>query len=75
MNTREIALDIFNRLNERQLKGFIALFSPNEELNEKDSDMAERRAAFARMEKLRRPMPELDEKKELAEYREEKYGK
>ncbi|MBP0954468.1 MAG: UDP-N-acetylenolpyruvoylglucosamine reductase [Oscillospiraceae bacterium] len=75
MSTREIALDIFNRLNERQLKGFIALFSPNEELYEKDSDMAERRAAFARMEKLRRPMPELDEKKELAEYREEKYGK
>ena len=75
MSTREIALDIFNRLNERQLKGFIALFSPNEELYAKDSDMAERRAAFARMEKLRRPMPELDEKKELAEYREEKYGK
>ena len=75
MSTREIALDIFNRLNERQLKGFIALFSPNEGLYEKDSDMAERRAAFARMEKLRRPMPELDEKKELAEYREEKYGK
>ncbi len=38
-------------------------------------DMTSRRAAFERLEKLSRYIPELDERKELAEYREEKYGK
>ena len=38
-------------------------------------EIEERRAAFARMEALCRPIPDLDEKKELAEYREEKYGR
>ncbi len=36
-------------------------------------NMRERRAAFERMEQLRRPMPDLDEKSELASYRDEKY--
>ena len=30
--------------------------------------------AFKRLEQLIRPIPDLDEKKELAEWREEKYG-
>ena len=74
MSTREAALTIFNRLTEKQLQGFIALFSFLEETPAADSDMEKRRAAFAELEKLRRPMPDLDEKKELAEYRKEKYG-
>ncbi len=73
MSTREIAYSIFQQLGEKELQGFIALFS--KAYPPKNDDMAERRAAFERLEKLRRPMQELDEKKELAEYREEKYGK
>jgi hypothetical protein len=83
MSTREIAYNIFQQLTEDELKGFIALFQrvysvKNETSpasDEESVDMEKRRAAFMRMEKLRRPMPDLDEKKELAEYREEKYGK
>ena len=43
---------------------------------ETKDDAAERRkAAFDRIMKLRKPMPDLDYDKELAEYREEKYGR
>ena len=83
MSTREIAYNIFQQLTEEELKGFIALFqriySVNNEtspdIDAESDEMEKRHAAFMRMEKLRRPIPDLDEKKELAEYREEKYGK
>lgn len=48
------------------LEGLEGLF-PEENLDEKQ-------AAFEELEKLRRPIPNLDEKKELEEYRKEKYG-
>ncbi len=44
------------------------------EITSPTENMEERRAAFERIEKLRRPIPDLDEKKELAEYREERFG-
>ena len=72
MSTREIAYSIFEQLTEEELKGFVALFQRVHP--PKTDDAAERRAAFERLEKMRRPIPNLDEKKELAEYREEKYG-
>lgn len=37
-------------------------------------DMAARQAAFDRLMELRRPIPDLDEEKELAQWREEKFG-
>lgn len=40
-----------------------------------DKEMEERQRAFERLESLRRSIPDFDEKKELAEYRDEKYGK
>jgi len=39
-----------------------------------DEEMEERQRAFERLESLRKSVPDLDEKKELAEYRDEKYG-
>ena len=72
MSTKEIAFSIFDQLSEEQLKGFIALFSSI--YIPKDDDMEERRAALERMKSVCRYIPDLDEKKELSEYREEKYG-
>ena len=72
MSTKEIAYSIFEQLSEEELKGFIALFK--KAYPSQNDDMAERRAAFERMKSIIRPIPGLDEKKELAEYREEKYG-
>lgn len=85
MSTREIAYSIFEQLGEEELKGFIALFSKiyppktenignYAEFGGTSDDIEERKAAFARLDKLRREIPDLDEKKELEEYRKEKYG-
>ena len=41
---------------------------------EEDADISARLTALERMKKMSRYIPDLDEKKELAEYREEKYG-
>ncbi len=73
MSTKEIAYSIFEQLTEDELQGFIALF--RRAYPPKSNDLASQRAAFERLEKLCRYIPELDERKELAEYREEKYGK
>ena len=73
MSTKEIAYSILDQLTEEELNSFITLF--RRAYPPKTDDMAERRAAFERMKSVCKYIPELDEKKELAEYREEKYGK
>lgn len=74
MSTREIAYSIFEQLTEEQLKGFISLFSGIYQAKEDDNDQARRDEAFKRLEAMRRKIPDFDEKKALAEYREEKFG-
>mgnify|MGYP000000128813 FL=1 len=71
MSTRDIAAQILNRLTEEQLKGFIALF--HDILPTKEDNSAKREEAFDRLDKMRRNIPDLDEKKELEEYRRERY--
>lgn len=39
-----------------------------------DEDMRQREEAFLHLEKMRKKVPDLDYDRELAEYREEKYG-
>ena len=39
-----------------------------------DDDMKEREDAFLHLERMKRKVPDLDYDKELAAYREEKYG-
>ena len=72
MSTREMAYQIFEQLNEEQLKGFIAMF--REIYPVKDDEQKIRDEAFETLESLRRSVPDFDEKKELEEYRKEKYG-
>lgn len=74
MNTREVAYSIIDRLSEEELEKFIAQFRTSSR-TEADDDLKERRGSFERLQKLCRYIPDLDENKELAEYREEKYGK
>ena len=74
MSTKELAYSIIEQLTEEELEGFVALFR-RVHPPKNDDEMKTRREAFERLEKLRRYIPDLDEKKALAEYREEKYGK
>lgn len=71
MSTRDIAYDIFNRLSEEQLQGFVQMFGqffPTE-----PSETAKKMEAFRALEALRQPM-QIDEKAELDAWRKEKYG-
>ncbi|MEE3334054.1 MAG: hypothetical protein VZR54_07240 [Ruminococcus sp.] len=71
MSTKELAYSIFSQLNEEQLKGFIAMFKgmyPVDENSEQNKS-----EAFEKLQGLRRAIPDLDEKKELDEYRSARY--
>ena len=75
MSIREIAYSIIDQLTKEELESFVVLFGRVHPPKSDEDDLKKRREAFERLEKLRRYIPDLDEKKELAEYREEKYGK
>lgn len=75
MNTREIAYSIFEQLNEEQLKGFIFMFKQFYPISTEEKEMTEKEKALQQLESMLHEIPDLDEKKELAKYREEKYGK
>ena len=78
MSTREIAYSIIDRLSEKQLRGFIAMFGESDHDDEdKVRFEAERRksmAAFEELQKMIKEVPDLDYDKALAEYRDERYG-
>lgn len=74
MSTKEIAYSIFEQLTEKELEGFVALFRRIHPPKPVDTDQARRDEAFRKLESMRRNIPDFDEKKALAEYREEKYG-
>lgn len=73
MSTRDKAYSIFEQLSETELQGFIALFS--RAFPPREDDLDERMESFEKMEKICRYIPDLDERRILDEYREEKYGK
>lgn len=79
MSTREIALNIVNRLSETELLRFISVYARyvdhTEERQDGKEELAERRAALERMRRISRAVPELDYDKELASYRDERYGR
>lgn len=73
MSTRELAYSIFQQLTDEQLEGFVALFG---NLYPTKTDVSsEQKTAFERLQGMIRPgTHDIDEKKELEEYRKEKYG-
>lgn len=74
MTVRERAYEVFSRLDERSLEAFIAMFAPPFP-EVKDNDLEKRTRAFNEIDRLTHPIENLDYDKELAEYREERYGK
>lgn len=70
MSTKEIAYKIIEHLTEEQLQGFISLFGA---IYSEDSEQEERDSAFTQLQNLRKSVPNFDEKKELDEYRKERF--
>lgn len=72
MSTKEIAYKIIEHLTEEQLQGFIKLFGA---IYSEDSKQKERDNAFTQLQNLRKSVSNFDEKKELDEYRKERFDK
>ena len=68
MTTKEQAYIIIEQLSDEQLKEFVSKYSkllPTKTAHNRFS----KEEAFATMQKLKRSIPDLDEKKEIEEYR------
>ena len=73
MSTREMAYSIFQQMTDEELEGFVALFRNVHP--PKIGDNSDKKTAFERLQSMIRPgTHDIDEKKELEEYRKEKYG-
>lgn len=77
MSTKERVLRIIDNWTEKQLEGFLFMFGADvSDVSETDSvSDTERDLAFQELMEMITPIPGLDDEKELAEYREEKYGR
>lgn len=74
MSTKEQVLRIIDNWTEKQLEGFLIMFGA--ESSEKDNaSETKSNSAFRELMGMISPIPDLDDEKELAEYREEKYGR
>lgn len=73
MSTKELAYSIFQQMTDEELEGFVALFRNIHP--PKKIDVGEKKSAFERLQSMIKPgTHDIDEKKELEEYRKEKYG-
>ena len=72
MSTRERTIRILDKFNEEQLEYFVKLF---ESFIYAESKTDISHDSFLELEEMIAPIPDLDDEKELAEYRDEKYGK
>ena len=70
---RRDAYSLLERVPEDKLSALIDIMRGIEGLTPKKK-RGENSEAFKRLQQLCRPVPDLDEKKELAEWREEKFG-
>ncbi|MBQ4396371.1 MAG: UDP-N-acetylenolpyruvoylglucosamine reductase [Clostridia bacterium] len=69
------AIDLVQRMPEDKLYFIIQIMQGIDGLSQTDRERKKRKqAAFEELERLRRCVPDLDEERELEEWREEKYG-
>ena len=74
MTKQEKAINIIKQFSDGELDRFITYFSIIYPINTDADGMTEKQRALEEIKSIIRPIPDLDEKKELAEYRKEKYG-
>ncbi len=73
MSTREKAYNILQQLNEIQLQGFVSMFSIYFGGGDKE-ETSRKKKAFNELKGMLRPINDIDYEKELAAYRNERYG-
>lgn len=70
---RQDAIKLLEQVPEDKIIFIIQIIQAMKGLYEND-DEKRRKEAFQRLERMRKKVPDLDYDKELASYREEKYG-
>lgn len=78
MSTKERVIKIIDNWTEKQLEGFLVMFGADaseRSETEESSDPVRANTAFQELMDMITPIPDLDDEKELAEHREEKYGR
>ncbi|MBR3517417.1 MAG: hypothetical protein IKO10_14015 [Lachnospiraceae bacterium] len=73
MSTKERAYEIFSKMNEKQLEGFVTMFGIYFPETTEEKEIDERTKAFRELEQMTHPISDLDYDKELAEYRNARY--
>ena len=69
------AVALIQEMPEEQIAALLVIMrAMSHEAQSKRGDLAARRKAYERLESLTRTIPGIDEKKELANWREEKFG-
>ena len=74
---QQTAVNLIQALPEEQVAALVGLMQTMMNRNESvlvESEEMDSMEAFRELEKLCRPIPNLDDEKELAEWREEKFG-
>lgn len=71
---RQEAISIVESLPDEKILALINFLRGITEPTEKTSRLLKKKAAFDELETLRRNIPDLDYEKELASYREERFG-
>lgn len=73
VSTRERAYSILQQLNEVQLQGFVSMFGVYFHSGDEDGQMRKKKA-LDELSKMIHPVNDIDYEKELASYRNERYG-
>lgn len=75
MITKEQVIRIIDNWTEKQLEGFLVMFGADvSDAAVTKETSARANTAFQELMDMITPIPDIDYDKELAEYREEKYG-
>lgn len=63
MSNRDLAIRIVDQMNEEQLIGFISMFERFYHVRKGTDEKIEKKKVFERLEKIIRPIQDLDEEK------------
>lgn len=74
LSTREKAFNILQQLNEVQLQGFVSMFSVYFRDSSESDGKSTKEKALRELNGMLRPINDIDYEKELASYRNERYG-
>ena len=72
-NMQQDAMALIQKMPESQLEALLIIMR-SMNIHDQEIEISDKHQAFEELERLRRPIPDLDEKVELSNWRKEKFG-